>query len=111
MNMRSYKCCTAKSEIPTNIEETAMLLKLLSEPNRLRIMCALNNDSEHCVCEFEGHIPGISQSLLSHHLADLRRAGLVVAEKRGLRAYYQLTTSGKHVIKHILTIAQKERTL
>ncbi|NCU30539.1 ArsR family transcriptional regulator [Candidatus Saccharibacteria bacterium] len=108
MNMSSYKCCATKNELSTNIEETAKLLKLLGEPNRLRIMCALNNDSEHCVCEFEDHMPGISQSLLSHHLADLKDAGLVMSEKRGQRAYYRHTSYGKSAIKQTLNIKKEE---
>lgn len=108
--MSSYTCCKVDNATSTEIEQTAKLLKLLSEPNRLRIMCVLNTDSEHCVCEFEKHIPGISQSLLSHHLADLRETGLVVAEKRGLRAYYKLTPYGKNATTQVLNIEKGEST-
>ena len=94
MNMRSYNCCTTSTATSANIEDIAKTLKLLGEPNRLRILCVLQANKEHCVCEFEDHLPDLSQSLLSHHLADLRDAGLVVPEKRGLRVYYRLTTYG-----------------
>ena len=110
MNMCSYKCCNPTEVISTTIDDRAKLLKLLGEPNRLRIMCVLNNGSEHCVCEFDDHMPDVSQSLLSHHLADLKDAGLVVSEKRGQRAYYRLTTYGETAIGHVLNI-QKEVTL
>ena len=110
MNMRSYNCCNPTEVLSTSIDDRAKLLKLLGEPNRLRIMCVLNNGSEHCVCEFDDHMPDVSQSLLSHHLADLKDAGLVVSEKRGQRAYYRLTTHGKNTIQHILNI-QKEETI
>lgn len=104
MNMRSYKCCTAASPLSIDIENTAKLLKILAEPNRLRIMCVLNNEREHCVCEFAEHLPDVSQSLLSHHLADLKEASLVQAEKRGQRVYYQLTRAGKQAMNQILQI-------
>ena len=104
MNMCSYNCCKSSSNISINIEENAKILKLLGEPNRLRIMCILSNESEHCVCEFESHIPDASQSLLSHHLSDLREGGLVISEKRGQRSYYKLTSYGKRVANQVLNI-------
>lgn len=106
--MRSYTCCTTSSTISLNIEDVAKTLKLLGEPNRLRIMCALNTNKEHCVCEIEEHLPDLSQSLLSHHLADLREAGLVVTEKRGLRVYYRLTAYGENTIQYVLSIKREE---
>ena len=108
MNMCSYKCCTPTVPISISIDDTARLLKLLGEPNRLRIMSVLNNGSEHCVCEFDDHMPNVSQSLLSHHLADLKDASLVVAEKRGQRVYYRLTPYGENAIQHILNIQRKD---
>lgn len=108
MNMRSYNCCTTSTTTSANIEDIAKTLKLLGEPNRLRILCVLNANKEHCVCEFEDHLPDLSQSLLSHHLADLRDAGLVVSEKRGLRVYYRLTTYGESTIKRVLSIKKEE---
>lgn len=106
--MRSCNCLKTMSINSKNIEETAKLLKLLSEPNRLRILCVLNNGEEHCVCEFEDHLPDVSQSLLSHHLADLKEAGLVIAEKRGQRVYYALTTSGSIITNRIFNLMEVE---
>lgn len=108
MNMRSYKCCNPPVATASSIDNRAKLLKLLGEPNRLRIMCVLNNGSEHCVCEFDDHMPDVSQSLLSHHLADLKEAGLVVSEKRGQRVYYQLTPYGENAIRHVLNIHKED---
>jgi len=106
--MCSYDCCKTTSKIAASIEDSAKTLKLLGEPNRLRVMCVLNNNSEHCVCEFEDHMPDVSQSLLSHHLADLKEGGLVISEKRGQRVYYQLTPYGKSAISQILNIQSEE---
>ena len=109
MNMRSYKCCKPISLDSKNIEKTAKLLKLLSEPNRLRILCVLGNGEEHCVCEFEDHLPDTSQSLLSHHLADLKEAELVVSEKRGQRVYYTITESGGNITNHIFNLKEGKK--
>ncbi len=72
------------------------LLKLVAEENRLKLLCILS-EGEHCVCEIMEHVD-MSQSLISHHLADLKSAGLVIDEKRGLRVYYQLTEGGKKIL-------------
>lgn len=49
----------------------------------------------------------VSQSLLSHHLADLRDAGLVESEKRGLRVYYRLTKLGSDTTNKVLSLKSK----
>lgn len=92
-----------------NVSELAVLLKILGEPNRLRILCVLQKSKEHCVCEFGEHMKNLSQSLLSHHLADLRAAGLVKSEKHGLKVYYQLTKSGAKITKKILSLTKGNR--
>jgi len=54
-------------------------LRLLADENRLRIFSLLTK-SEMCVCEIED-ATGLSQSLVSNHLAVLRRAGLVESRR------------------------------
>jgi ArsR family transcriptional regulator len=69
----------------------------VAEASRLKILCLLQ-DGEHCVCEI---VPAVklSQSLVSHHLKDLKLAGLVTDEKRGMYVYYSLTSQGQKVTK------------
>jgi len=57
----------------------AEYLRLLGEENRLRIFSLLAK-TELCVCEIEDLL-GLSQSLVSNHLATLRRAGLVESRR------------------------------
>ncbi len=104
--MRSYTCCTTQYT-STDVASLAPILKTIGEPNRLRILCILQSSEEHCVCEFSEHMKDVSQSLLSHHLADLREAGLVQSEKRGLRVYYRLTQSGADIIKTVSSLTTK----
>jgi len=56
-------------------EDLIDLFKALSDETRLRIYSLLTK-AELCVCEIED-ILNLSQSLVSNHLAVLRRAGLV----------------------------------
>ena len=72
------------------------LLKIISEESRLKLLCILKGN-KHCVCETMKHVD-MSQSLISHHLADLKNASLVTDEKRGQRVYYCLTKLGYKVI-------------
>ncbi len=57
----------------------AEYLRLLGEDNRLRIFSLLAK-TELCVCEIEDLL-GLSQSLVSNHLAVLRRVGLVESRR------------------------------
>lgn len=58
-------------------------------------MCILRQ-GEHCVCKIMEHVD-LSQSLISHHLKDLKDAGIVTDKKRGLYVYYSLTEQGKNI--------------
>jgi DNA-binding transcriptional ArsR family regulator len=44
---------------------------------------------ERCVCEITAHL-GISQPLISHHLAILRETGFVRSRGSGARTYYSI---------------------
>jgi ArsR family transcriptional regulator len=64
---------------PPPIGDLAALLRVLGDDTRLRIFALLAR-AELCVCEIED-ILGLPQSLVSNHLAVLRRAGLVKARR------------------------------
>ncbi len=93
MNMRSYNCCQTDTREVKKISSLSSILKLASEKSRLKIVCLLRNEN-HCVCELMEHTKQ-SQSLTSHHLADLKGAGLVADSKKGRRTEYALTEKGK----------------
>lgn len=105
MNMNSYKCCRNSTLEAKEIHSLSSLLRLIGEENRLKILCILD-PGKHCVCEIMDNID-LSQSLISHHLADLKKANLVQKEKKGRRAYYQLTNYGKNLINMIQKIEIK----
>ncbi len=66
-------------EEPSREGEIAPFFRLLGEESRFRIFSLLTR-SELCVCEIED-ATGLSQSLVSNHLAALRRAGLVESRR------------------------------
>ena len=94
--MSSYNCCTPDKREFKRIVSLSSLLKIISEESRLKLLCILRK-SKHCVCETMEHVD-MSQSLISHHLADLKNAGLVVDEKKGQRVYYRLTKLGNKIM-------------
>ncbi len=71
-------------------KELAELLRALSDPTRLRILTMLRADL--CVGELAKRAE-VSESSVSQHMGILRRAGLVVGEKRGYYTHYRADTA------------------
>ncbi len=72
-----------------DLEETALLFRALADETRLAIMRQLREQGEVCACDFAACCR-LAQPTVSHHLAILRRAGLVKTNKRGLWVYYRI---------------------
>ncbi len=72
-----------------NTESLAALFKTLSEPVRLRIIYLLLESGELCVCDLVETL-GLSQSVVSRHLAYLRNNGLVSTRREGVWVHYRI---------------------
>lgn len=70
-------------------KELSEILKLISNPNRLLILCALQ-EGEKDVGSICRSIPDISMAAISQHLSALKLAGILESEKRGLNIYYHI---------------------
>jgi DNA-binding transcriptional ArsR family regulator len=80
------------------LEEYSEIFKALANPNRLRIFlrlvsccepgtdCCEDGDMYQCAGDV-GQDLGIAPSTVSHHLKELRRAGLIRMEKQGKRVH------------------------
>ena len=90
----TFKCATNPE-----VNELSETLKVISDPNRLRILCALFS-GEKCVCEIEGGL-AISQPLASHHLGVLREAGMVEVHREGTWSYYSLNGRAVHKLNRM----------
>ena len=75
-------------QLQANASQAAAMLKMLSNENRLMILCALQMQ-ELSVGELNAQVP-LSQSALSQHLAALREAQLVDTRKDAQKVYYRL---------------------
>ena len=103
--MSSYGCRSPSSSESRQVTTLSGVLKLVSEESRLKLLCILRR-GEHCVCELMEHVD-FSQSLISHHLKDLKEAGILTDQKRGLRVYYSLTAKGKRIMDSLFSIPVK----
>lgn len=70
-------------------KEVSELLKVIANPNRLMVLCLLE-EKKHTVSELNEQISGITMPALSQHLSNLKLAGLVKSEKIGMNVYYQI---------------------
>jgi len=96
-----FDCCK-NEEKSGNIAQTAGILKILAEENRLKIICILKN-GEHCACEIIKHL-NLPQNLVSHHLNKLKGAGLIRGRKEGPWIHYSLTEKGEKAAQNIFKI-------
>lgn len=80
--------------------EAGELLKVLANPARLQILCALI-EGERPVQEIERLI-GMRQSALSQHLAVLRRERLVRTRRQAQFIYYALASDEARRILEVL---------
>jgi ArsR family transcriptional regulator, arsenate/arsenite/antimonite-responsive transcriptional repressor len=70
--------------------EIALRLKALADPIRVKLVSLLfsSDAGEVCNCDLAAAVD-LGESTVSHHLAQLRRAGLVESERRGMNVYHR----------------------
>ena len=81
-------------------------LKVIADPNRLRILLLLKSE-ELSVAELQ-EILGMGQSTISTHLSQLKQAGLVEDRRTGKSNLYRLIAVRGGVLDEILADAKKE---
>ena len=79
---------TDLSELKANAERMAGRLKLMSHPERLLMLCRMD-EGEVCVTELV-ELTGLSQSAVSQHLALLRDEGAVSIRGEAQTRFYSL---------------------
>ena len=85
------KVATTREELLTGDEATELAdrFRLLADPGRLRMVYALLEAGELCVCDLAATVEA-SESATSHQLRQLRLAGLVRSRKEGRTVYYRV---------------------
>jgi ArsR family transcriptional regulator, arsenate/arsenite/antimonite-responsive transcriptional repressor len=93
VDMSAPVCCAPVAAGPMSDEaalEVALRLKALADPMRVKIMSCLFSSSTRE--ETSGDLAAVlllSESTISHHLGQLRRAGLVESERRGMNVFHR----------------------
>lgn len=77
---------TAPDEV---FEETRIIFAALADRTRLKILYALRNGQELCVCDV-AHVLQMSISAASHHLRKLRDLRILKYRNDGKMAYYSV---------------------
>ncbi len=87
-------CCAPVSSGPLDDDdalEIALRLKALADPVRIKLVSLLLADESGegvCTCDLATAV-GVTEATTSHHLGQLRKAGMVAPQRRGMNVYYQ----------------------
>lgn len=81
------------------------ILRVISNPIRLKILSILMNRDWACNCEFESAF-NVHQTLISHHLRNLRNGGFIIYEKRGQWKFYSLTKEARTFLEKLTDIME-----
>ncbi len=76
-----------------DLDNRASAARALADPTRLMIAAALRDGDELCVCDM-AWVVGQAQNLVSHHLRQLKTAGMVSSRRQGRLVMYRLTDRG-----------------
>lgn len=74
---------------PEKLLKAATILKTISHPTRLAIIGHLETNERLSVTEI-CTLVNCEQSLLSHHLSNMKLRGLLCSTREGLNVYYSL---------------------
>ena len=88
------------TELKANASSMAARLKMMSHPERLLMMCRMD-EGEVSVSELV-ELTGLSQSSVSQHLAMLREEGVVAIRGEAQTRYYSLKDNVVRAIIHAL---------
>ena len=70
--------------------DIALRLKALADPVRVKLVSLLFSSDAGAVCGCDlATAVELSESTVSHHLSQLRRAGIVESERRGMNVYHR----------------------
>ncbi|MCV7285027.1 helix-turn-helix transcriptional regulator [Mycolicibacterium wolinskyi] len=93
IDMSAPVCCAPVAAGPISDEDAlhvAMRLKAIADPVRVKIMSYLFSSA--AAEETSGDLAavlGLSESTVSHHLGQLRKAGLVISDRRGMNVFHR----------------------
>src|ERR1043166_6818740 len=93
IDMSAPVCCPPVAAGPIDDDaalEVALRLKAIADPVRVKLMSLLLTSplGEENTGELAG-AGGLAESTVSHHLGQLKKAGLIESERRGMNIYHR----------------------
>ncbi|WP_067858341.1 Rv2640c family ArsR-like transcriptional regulator [Nocardia shimofusensis] len=106
LDLSAPVCCAPVSAAPMADEaalEIALRLKALADPVRIKLMSILltTDDGEVCTCDLATGV-GLAESTVSHHLGQLRKAGMVASERRGMNVFHRARREALDALRLVL---------
>lgn len=106
IDMTAPICCAPVSASPMDDAaalEVALRLKALADPVRIKLMSILltAESGEVCTCDLAASVK-LSEPTVSHHLGQLKKAGMVRPERRGMNVYYHAHTDALQALRQVL---------
>ncbi len=92
LDLTAPVCCAPVSAAPLDDEaalQIALRLKALADPVRIKLMSILltADAGKVCTCDLATAV-GLAESTTSHHLGQLKKAGMVIATRDGMNVFY-----------------------
>ena len=99
-------CCAPVSAGPMTDDaalEVALRLKALADPVRIKLLSILLtiDDGEVCTCDLAAGVD-LAESTVSHHLGQLRKAGMVISERRGMNVFHRANIDALNALRLVL---------
>lgn len=97
-------CCKKGSQNFKQIDDSLDLLKAVTEPNRLRVLCILSK-MDICVCDLAKKLD-VSHNLISHHLKTLYKVAVLDKRREGNQFFYFIKDEWKERISHLFNFVE-----
>ncbi|MGV0794598.1 Rv2640c family ArsR-like transcriptional regulator [Mycolicibacterium sp. XJ1819] len=106
IDMSAPVCCAPVAAGPMSDDDAlhvAMRLKALADPARVKMMSLLFGSpaGEENSGDLASAL-GLTESTVSHHLSQLRKAGLVESERRGMNVFHRVRADALSAICAVL---------
>ncbi|MDP9181866.1 MAG: metalloregulator ArsR/SmtB family transcription factor [Actinomycetota bacterium] len=105
LDVSSPLCCAPLAAGAMSAEtalEVALRLKALADPVRVQLLSlVLSSENGCCTCDLAPAV-GLSEPTVSHHLKQLREAGLVEGTKVGTNVFYRGNRPALSALCHVI---------
>lgn len=99
-------CCAPVSATPISDDDAlqlALRLKALADPVRVKLLSLLLTAPDAEMCTGDLAVPlNVAESTVSHHLAQLRKAGMVESTRHGMSVCHRVRRDSLDALRAVL---------